>query len=185
MSRKTVMTAGSIVAAAASFALTAAAFGGSSLPRLRGDLPAVALASRTLPAPVAVQINDSLRGDSAATYGVSAASYAAARLVASTDLGPMYLIPGTSGACLYLAGSLSCGDPGQGTEHFLALAMTDPSTGNWVGGGITDGTVTAVKATDPVGTSARTLNVRAGVFAIGNSDSLKTQHLIFAMGGNS
>lgn len=174
MSRRFV--SGAVIAAISALAFTATSFAvrAGSGPALPPDVPAANLPTVALTDAQKVAISDEIQAPVATRFGIGADSFNAARLVASTSLGPLYLIPGSSGACLALANAVSCGDPGATGVPLLALAVSDGSSGFWVGGGIATAATAAVTVRDRSGHSQR-FATAGGVFAIPASAGLNAQ----------
>jgi hypothetical protein len=147
------------------FAATSLAVDQDPEPRLRANLPAAALPVVSLNEQEAVRINNAL-GTVSSRVGITPDSYKEVRLVTTTAVGPMYLIPGTRGVCLYFDDGASCGDPGGSGGRINALATMDSSGDRIVGGGVADASVDRVEV-DVVGHGVRQfVPVRRGVFSI-------------------
>jgi hypothetical protein len=104
-------------------------------PELRSNLRAAALPPVVLPDEL-VSATEALLGGAADRYGITAESFDVARQLGETSIGLLYLIPGSSGACLLLVGrGLACGDPGSPGSPILSIGGSNRS-GYYVGGGV-------------------------------------------------
>jgi hypothetical protein len=114
-----------------------------------------------------------------ARYGITPASYTEARKVARTTAGTLFLIPGSQGACLFLAYAVSCGDPGAPGEPMLALIIKPVAGGDsLVGGGITSATASAV--TLKAGSRSVRFDSAHGTFAVTEkSDLTGAEEIVF------
>jgi hypothetical protein len=164
MLRKPVVVCLTVFSAFLAFAATSMALGGNAEPRLRSNLPAAALPKQSLSASEAVQINNVL-GEASARAGITRDSYDAVRVLTTTAVGPLYLIPGTNGTCMFLDSTSVCGDPG-GSSRFNALVTLDRSGETLVGGGLADSSVKHIEVI-VLGHGVRTsVPVIGGIFAI-------------------
>lgn len=173
MAHKSLLFTAISLVAALSFAATSSALRDSA-PGLRENLQAKSLPTVALSDADTITASNSIGAELATAFGIDKASFETARLVTVTSRGPLYLIPGTSGACLILDGGSSCGDPGRSNHPILALATSDPVTGTWVGGGITDDATTAVSVRDHKGRAVVVSSLR-GTFAIDAAAGLDNQ----------
>lgn len=104
-------------------------------PVLRPNLRAAGLPPVVLPDEL-VSTAEALLGGAADRYGITAESFDVARQLGETSIGRLYLIPGSSGACLLIVGrGLACGDPGSPEEPILSIGGSNRS-GYFVGGGV-------------------------------------------------
>ena len=134
-------------------------------------LPAKSLQVSTLAHAEKVAIGDAL-GDMAVDYGITPESYSHARIVAVTPAGDLYLLLGSTGACLTLGDAASCGNPEVG--NLLALFTRVPATGNIIGGGVASSNVQQVELAGGNG-SVLSLQVDAdGVFVVDEHNSIRT-----------
>lgn len=165
MTRKLAVASLTLATALLAFAATSLAVGQDSEPGLRVDLPAAALPAFALDESEAVRINNGL-GHVRSRVGITPESYKQVRLITTTAVGPMYLIPGTRGVCMSLGGGGGCGDPGGSGSRITALVVLDSSGGRLVGGGIAAASVDRVEV-EVVGHGVRKLvPVTHGVFSI-------------------
>jgi hypothetical protein len=157
-----------LVLAAVAYEATSYALESSRAPH---PPPGFATLAATPPSPAeAVAINNLLGGlPDAEYYGVTTASIARARRLASTHAGNLYLIPGNTGACLAFTSGVVCGNPEK--DRMLVLLGADPATGNAVGGGVVSEEVKSVTITTSA-SSARTLPVSNGAFRITPKDAI-------------
>lgn len=162
-----VVSIGTLVAA---FLVTTAIASPQS-PDIRSDLPVAQLQPVSVPRDQRLAINDLLAHEFGARIGITAESYDRAREITRTSVGPLYLIPGTSGACLYLAAAVSCGDPGSPDGPLLALLTLDPSGKRLVGGGVTANSVEQVTIKHPVA-GRLSVAVASGAFVITEAHNL-------------
>lgn len=173
MKRKATFAILTLALMGAAYGVTNYALGSQTPPQLRSNLPARNLPVTPLPPDIAGETSSlATSAGMDARYGITPDSYAQARRVATTSLGPLYLIPGTNGACLVFASSMSCGDPGAANEPMLALVALNPATGDAVGGGVTSATITSVTVVSDRGRSL-TVGAIDGVFAIDARDAFK------------
>jgi hypothetical protein len=165
MTRRVLIAGACLATGVLAFTATSFAVGQDPQPQLRANLPAAALPVVPLDEHEAVRISNAL-GTVSSRVGITTDSYRQIRLVTATAAGPMYVIPGTSGLCLYLEDGGGCGDPGGSGEPINALATLDSSGDRIVGGGIADASVDRVEV-DVVGYGVREfVPVRRGVFSI-------------------
>jgi hypothetical protein len=163
--RKTLIIGTALATGVLAFTATSLAVGQDSEPRLRANLPAAELPAFALDESEAVRINNAL-GHVRSRVGITPDSYKEVRLITTTAVGPMYLIPGTRGVCVSLGGGAGCGDPGGSGSRINALVTLDPSGGRLVGGGIADASVDRVEV-EVVGHGVRKfVPVTRGVFSI-------------------
>jgi hypothetical protein len=139
-------------------------------PDLRANLPARLLPTVTLAPGAEAALAESIGDEARAAVGIVHESFANVRLLAVTPAGPLYLIPGTSGACLVLQRSASCGDPGAPEQPLLALIYSPDPTQPTVGGGITVDTVQAVSV-ESAGLT-KNLGLVQGVFVVHPDDQV-------------
>lgn len=154
MSRQSIFAATglTILILASSFAIASYALAQDTRPQLRANLPVAALPTMALDEATTLQVNNLIGTDAAARFGITPASYAAARRLADTKVGTFYLIPGTRGACIVMRSSVGCGDPGAPGQPMLASAHATPEGDSVVGVGV------ATAGTESVSMPARTLS---------------------------
>jgi hypothetical protein len=158
------MIVGSVVGAAAvAFAATSYAIRSNTQPKLRSNLAVANRPAVVLGYDAAVAFNDTIGAANLSRFGITAASYDQARVVARTSRGVAYLIPGSRGACLVFARDASCGNPGAPGESMLALATV--RSGKLVGLGITTDAKHVVTVSSPHGLVARAA-VSDGAFSV-------------------
>lgn len=162
--RKAVIIGTTLATGLLTFAATSVAVGRDPEPRLRANLPAAALQATALDETVAIEINNVI-AESGSRAGITPASYREVRLLVNTRVGPLYLIPGTTGTCMFLDSTSVCGDPG-GSSRFNALVTLDRSGEALVGGGVADSSVKRIEII-VLGHGVRTsVPVIDGVFSI-------------------
>jgi hypothetical protein len=165
MMRTAVIISITLATGVLAFAATSWAVGQDPEPRLRANLPAAALPAIALDESEAIKINN-LLGELGPRAGITLDSYERVRLLANTAVGPLYLIPGTRGACMSLADGAGCGDPGGRNSRANAVVTLDSSGERLVGGGIADASVDRIEVV-VVGHGVRTfVPVAGGVFLI-------------------
>jgi hypothetical protein len=148
--RKVVILLLTIAAGSAAFIGTSLATGPRP-PDVPQSLPAAALPTVTLSSDSIASISVLLTGDAAAQYGITSDSFTRVRHLADTALGPLYVLPGSSGLCVVLLPALSCGDPT--TEHLVAVFVGD-ANGELVGGGVLAAGLQHVSISDGPGVRA-------------------------------
>jgi hypothetical protein len=172
MRRMFVFGIATLATTAATFAISSHALGSGPPPNLRSNLPATQLPTTALAEEESIAVNDLIGPEAAAQFGITSDSYRQARLLSNTAAGQLYLIPGSSGACLAMPAAVSCGDPGADGQPILAL-MKD-SSGDFVGGGIADDSTKNVTITSPNGPPA-SIDVDRGVFLVTSANRIKAQ----------
>jgi hypothetical protein len=150
---------------AGSYALRSSAPPQPGQPGLRANLPAAQLPAVEVPAATRSAIQEIISSSAADRFGITPASYAQARRIANTDVGTLFLIPGSRGACLFLTYAVSCGDPGAAGQPLLALLVKPLTSNSMVGGGITSGAAAEVIVKTTGGRSVR-LDSRDGTFDV-------------------
>jgi len=108
----------------------------SSAPDLPSWLPAAALPTVAMSSDQQLAISNLLPANDAAQYGVSSDSFANVRLLANTEVGPLYVIPGSSGICLTLASSISCSASPSPRDGVPVALLIPSDAGTAVGGGL-------------------------------------------------
>jgi hypothetical protein len=88
-----------------------------------------------MPQTVRVAINDQISKEVVGRFGISANSFDNARILTTTENGPLYVIPGTSGICLALSSTVGCTDDFTGGPVVSAVLIPNAS-GYFVGGGL-------------------------------------------------
>jgi hypothetical protein len=134
MSRKLFFTFTLAITAVSAFVgVTRATSSATANPaaRLIGNLPQANLAAR-----VQVKISNLVSSEAAAQYGISQDSYRNARLLATTERGPLVAIPGSNGVCLALASSVACGGLPTNELVVASLLVSDAKRQHMVGGGL-------------------------------------------------
>lgn len=170
MPRKLLLGVAAVILAAASFGVTSYALGSAQKVGLRSSLPARGLPLTSPSERTKVAINN-LVGAASTRFGITSDSFEQTRQLAITSAGPLYLVPGSRGACLALGSAVSCGDPGSASEPVLALFTTSGS-GVLVGGGVVSSDVRSVTLATP-GAAPLSLPSRAGVFVVTERNSLE------------
>jgi hypothetical protein len=122
--------------AAATFGLTSYLVSDrTGAPDLGHQLPARGLPSVALSTKTQTAISNLLGRDAALTYGIDRRSFKKVRILARTEIGPLYVVPGTHGQCIVLAPALSCGSVGD-KEPTLAVWLVKAGSNRLVGGGL-------------------------------------------------
>jgi hypothetical protein len=187
MSKKTIaaalgFTALALAFSAGSYALRTAAPPQPGQPGLRANVPAAQLPAVALPTATKSAIADVISPSAAARFGITSASYAQARQVAHTTAGTLFLIPGSRGACLFLAYAVSCGDPGASGQPMLALLVKPFSSNSLVGGGISSSATTDVTIKTTTGRSVR-FDSRDGTFGVTEASGFSTNDKVSFIAG--
>lgn len=156
-----------LVAFGAAFLTTSLA--SSRQPPLQANFPAASLHQVSLSPAERLAISNLMGVELGARVGITDASYDNARLVGHTSVGPLYLILGTSGACLYLSDAISCGDPAQSPEAPLSLLVSNRAGNAFVGGGVTAQSARDVSIGVP-GVGRVTKAVTQGAFVVTETD---------------
>jgi hypothetical protein len=148
MSKRRVLSVGGPLALAVfAFAGTTYAVGrNTNQPGPRANLAAAQLPAVAISASDQIEIKNSLEW-AAERFGVSDASLSEVRKLADTEVGPVYLLFGSSGACLYMNHTSVCGDPGAPGQPLLALGTSH--RGVAIGAGIAADSVHSVALTTP------------------------------------
>jgi hypothetical protein len=164
MTKRRLLTLGlALVVGVLAFTGTSFALGrGGDQPRPREALPAAALPASVLSASEQIAVKNSL-GWAEDQFGINDASLSDVRQVARTEAGPIYLVFGSRGACLYLSGTSACGDPGAPDEPLLALGTAH--NGVAIGAGIASESVRRVSLSVP-GRQSISLPLVNGTFVI-------------------
>lgn len=106
--------------------------------------------------------------------GITAASFSQLRLLGDTEVGPLYFVPGSLGACVVLSTrAASCGDPGASDQSQIVVAARVPDRGIFIGGGVTSRSVRALEAVRADG-SRVPVNVVEGRFILNRTHALST-----------
>jgi hypothetical protein len=167
-----------LVAFGAAFLTTSLA--SSRQPQLRANFPAANLPQVALSAGERVTINNLLGIELGARAGITADSYDHARVVGHTSVGPLYLLLGTSGACLYLNDAVSCGDPAQSPDAPLSLLVSNRAGNAMVGGGVTAQSARSVSIAAP-GAARVTKAVPQGAFVVTEADRVPVvRHIAYS-----
>jgi hypothetical protein len=154
-----------LAVATAAFGGTSAALSQDRAPGIPSNVPAGKLPASALSEETAVSINNLIGAPLAERAGISAASFERVRMLGTTRLGHLYLIPGTSGACLVIQDiAAACGDPTAKGVHSLSLLVKTSATGGTVGGGIVADHVRRLVADTSKGVVA--MRLRNGVFVV-------------------
>lgn len=157
---------------AATFVGTSAALRSGPSPRILANVPAYRLPVTPLTDSEAIAANNVIGTVLGQQAGVTPESFSAARTIGRTSLGSLYLLPGTTGACLVIPSvAATCGDPaGDGVESLSLLLRT--SDGAFVGGGIVSDSIRSLVAESSVG--ARAIPLRNGVFVVTERDDFRS-----------
>jgi hypothetical protein len=149
--------------------------------QLRADLPAAGLPQAPISASERLAINNLAKIELGARVGITDDSYNHVRLVGRTSLGPLYLIFGTAGACLYLADSISCSDPAQSPNTPLSLLASNRAGTAFVGGGVTAQSARQVSIDVP-GVGRITKPVANGAFLVTEGDHIPVaRHIAYSV----
>jgi hypothetical protein len=136
----------------------------STNPDLSSSLPASSLPKATISAADQTAIYDLIPQDYAVSAGITPGSFANARVLRQTELGPIYVIPGAKGGvCLALASSVGCND-GPTDKRLVIAALTEDASGNVVGGGLVNSANTAIAIATVNGSQIRTKPTAGGFF---------------------
>jgi hypothetical protein len=158
---------------------TSYAIGGSKPPGLRSNLPAGGLQATQLLGDSRIAAANAIGDQSATDMGITDDSYSQVRVLSTTTLGSLLLIPGSDGACLVLGANSSCGDPGAPGQRILALLVGD-STNSYVGGGVAEHGVSRVSMTHASGKKkSETVPVLRGVFGVSDADGVSAERVVF------
>jgi len=144
---------------------------GSRAPDLSSNLPAKGLPTVALAHQTQVAINNLIDAETAARFGIIQDSFAKARRLAQTDAGPLYVLPGTHGACLVLLPSVACAPVGS-SNPVVALFVPSPSSEYLVGGGLLTGRAGSVAVNRENG-SVTPAHLVTGGFTISQADGIK------------
>lgn len=156
--------------AIAAYANSGSAFGtASNHVRLSPDIPALDLPPVVLSAAERLRLANLITSYGASKAGISVASFNQVRAVSAPDGQTMYVVPGSSGACLALGNSSTCGDV-VGT-HQIGLLHIDTTDGAVTGAGITDASVTTV--TETINNTSAAIPVKNGVYVISRDTGLR------------
>jgi len=141
-------------------------------PDLPSWLPAASLPTVTVPTDDQLAINNLISIDDASAYGITTGSYANARILTQTDLGPLYVIPGTNGICLALTTpAVACTNDLSRRGPAVVALLVPNASGQLVGGGLiaTKGSAVSVIARDG---SLVPTHPTPGGFFVGSSDNI-------------
>jgi hypothetical protein len=158
------------------FTVTSFAQGTEGTPRFRDGLPAVALSQTALDTEQQLAAANAI-GEGATNVGISAASFSDVRVIAQTSLGPLILVPGTHGACLVLASSSACGDPGGAAQPLLSLLVSRGVGEPMIGGGIVAAGIHEVTISQG-GRSEQVLSAKEGYFEVTAAEALVSREVV-------
>jgi len=172
MKKKLGLACSVIAAGAAIFAGTSFALKRDVSPSVPSVLPASELPTAALSQAARAEMSDLIGEPLAVRAGLSPASYEAVRIVGSTPVGTLYLVPGSSGQCLVISRvAAACGDPADPRVRMLALVLQTPH-GPLVGGGITTSDVHAAVAVTRHGRIS--VPVSNGRFVLSGASNLRS-----------
>lgn len=132
---------------AAVFLATSAIVSAGGRRTLQAPLPITSLPTVTLPAAVSGAVERA--PGAAARFGITGETFANARILTTTSLGPLYYLAPTAGNCLFFDGALACTGEVTAAEP-LSLFSTTPS-GLLVGGGVVPADAHRVTVSPPSG----------------------------------
>lgn len=151
------------VAFAGSFALASGALSATKHATISSSLPIGALPPTALDDATKVTLNNEIGSYQGARFGITSDSFSQVRQISASSGIPLYVVPGESGVCLVILYGSACGVPGA-DGHFVSILVTDPKSGDIVGGGITDGSVTSITVSQS--SRFQSLPVRGGAFTL-------------------
>jgi hypothetical protein len=178
MSRKVLVFLASLTAVASFIGTSYARTAGP--PDLPANLPAHALPNVTVSDATQLAISNLIGSETAARYGISPESFTRVRLLATTEAGPLYIVPGRSGECVALAFAVACGNAGP-REPIVGLLVADASHPDAVGGGIIAGANERISVVRKGGSSFTAIAVRGG-FVVSASQHAKVGDALEASG---
>lgn len=172
---RTVLVAASLVLVASStFIGVSSAVSGGQGPQIRSNLPVAALPAVAMAESDAAEIRSLIGEFLLLRAGITAASFSQLRLLGDTEVGPLYFVPGSLGACVVLSTrAASCGDPGASDQSQIVVAARVPDRGIFIGGGVTSRSVRALEAVRADG-SRVPVNVVEGRFILNRTHALST-----------
>lgn len=151
-----------------SWALTSA----SPAPDLPSWLPAATLPVVEVPLADQLAINDQLSLPDARRYGIMPSSYARARVLARTELGPLYVIPGATGVCLALRlPAVACTDNLSSHGPAVVALLVPNDAQRLIGGGLMGRSADRVLLISATGSRIRAHPVPGG-FTVNSSDGI-------------
>jgi hypothetical protein len=168
MLKKVAVAASTLMAGLAAFIGTS--YAQDSEPELPTWLPAASSPAVSLSAERQVAINNLIADDAAAQFGISAESFSRVRLLAQSEKGPVYVIPGTRGACLALETAAACSDLRNRGGVLLALLVPNEN-GQLVGAGLVDSGASTVEVSRAGESPAKTRAV-LGRFVLSAADGV-------------
>jgi hypothetical protein len=118
-----------------------------------------------------VAVSNLITAGGANQVGITSGSFANARVLARTALGPLYVIPGTDGVCLALASRVACSDYATRTPAVVALFAPD-DTRHLVGGGLVAASASLVTVLRQDGSRVRATPMRGG-FIVTSGDRIR------------
>lgn len=134
-------------------------------------LPAHALPNVSVPAETRAAIQNLLTPEAVEQFGITTGSYSNIRKLADTEVGTVYVLPGTGGLCVALVPTLSCGNPSDGAG--MVAVLVPVSSGEYVvGGGVLAAGITRVAFRREDGTTATATPVPGG-FSISPEQRIK------------
>lgn len=160
-----------LVTAAASWSIAASASSSAASPQFPPGFSAANLPATGVKSADSIAVDNLLGGMAGAGLGMSPESLTDARTIAETVKGALYFLPGANASCLAMTSAVSCLDAAV-TSPLIALAVVDPATGYYVGGGVVASGVKSVTVSSSDGTT-HTYSTGSGFFVIKPSDAMK------------
>jgi hypothetical protein len=102
----------------------------------------------------------------ASQFGITSDSYTNARKLGDTSAGPVYALPGSTGACVVLLPAYSCGRLSTTSEPVVGVFVQNPAGKYLVGGGLVADSVNAVSVKTHGTSSSVAANLVQGGFVV-------------------
>lgn len=146
-------------------------------PDLPPSLPASDLQKVIVPRAKQIAINNLIAEEGVSRYGIVSESYNNARVLTKTELGPLYIIPGTNGMCLALLSVLrsgvSCSDDELSSEPVVVSLMLANHNNQLVGGGLVTSDAKKIELMSHDGSRIQTKRTKGG-FVVTSVENVST-----------
>lgn len=170
-----------LITAASIAAVGAAAFVGvswatspsPSKPDLPSWLPAAGLPTVTVPHSDQIAINNLISAYDVNRYGITTGSFSNARVLTQTELGPLYVIPGTRGVCLALQSPvIACTDRLSQRKPLVVALFVPNSARQLVGGGLVATAGKSISIRGVAGHARVSTHPTLGGFTVSSKDNI-------------
>lgn len=134
--RKFLLVMSLVAVAAIGYLAPRLAIASDPTPDLPESVPSSKLSRAPVPDATRLAIQSLIIDEVVERVGIARESYNNARVLATTERGPLYIIPGTKGACLALADVVGCREFPWNERLIIALFVPGVAGKYQVGGGL-------------------------------------------------